>query len=61
MVMLLPLGFYAQDSKSVVVDYNNPKKYIIGDIKVTGAKFISPEQIISFTGLEKGMEITIPG
>ncbi len=60
-VMLLPLGLYAQNTNGIVVDYNNPKKYIIGDIKVTGAKFISPEQIISFTGLEKGMEITIPG
>ena len=59
-VMFLPLGLYAQSSKDIVVDYNNPKKYIIGDIKVSGAKFISPEQIISFTGLEKGMEITIP-
>jgi len=59
-VMLLPLGLYAQNANDIVVDYNNPKKYIIGDIKVTGTKFISPEQIISFTGLEKGMEITVP-
>ena len=59
-VLFLPVGLYAQNSKDIVVDYNNPRKYVIGDIKVSGAKFISPEQIISFTGLEKGMEITIP-
>ena len=61
-VLFVPaLALYGQNTNDIVVDYNNPKKYIIGDIKVNGAKFISAEQILSFTGLEKGAEITIPG
>lgn len=42
------------------VDYNNPKKYIIGGIEVKGIKYLSKEQIISVTGLSVGEEITIP-
>lgn len=58
-VLFLPAVLFAQNS-DIVVDYNNPKKYIIGDIKVKGVKFLSPEQIISITGLQKGDEITVP-
>lgn len=57
--LFLPSVLFAQNS-DIVVDYNNPKKYIIGDIKVKGVKFLSPEQIISITGLQKGDEITVP-
>lgn len=57
--LFLPAVLFAQNS-DIVVDYNNPKKYIIGDIKVKGVKFLSPEQIISITGLQKGDEITVP-
>lgn len=57
--LFLPAVLFAQNS-DIVVDYNNPKKYIIGDIKVKGVKFLSPEQIISITGLQRGDEITVP-
>lgn len=57
--LFLPVVLFAQNS-DIVVDYNNPKKYIIGDIKVKGVKFLSPDQIISITGLQKGDEITVP-
>lgn len=49
---------YAQ---GVVVDYNNPKKYIVGGVSVEGNQYFSSEQIIQVTGLQKGMEVTIPG
>ena len=57
--ILLPVSLFAQ-SNNVVVDYNNPKRYIIGDLKVKGVKLHSPEQIVSITGLQKGDEITVP-
>jgi len=46
---------------NVIVDYNNPKKYILADLDVKGNKLISKEQIISITGLMLGEEVTIPG
>ncbi len=57
--LFVPAGLFAQTS-DVVVDYNHPKKYIIGGIKANGVKIVSEEQIIGHTGLRVGDEITIP-
>ncbi len=57
--LLLPWVSFAQNG-NIVVDYNNPKRYILGEIKVKGVKLHSKEQIISITGLQKGDEITVP-
>ena len=44
------------------VDYNNPRKFIVGGISVEGdLATVSAQQIIQLTGLSKGMEVTIPG
>jgi len=37
------------------------KKYIIGDIKVTGTVSFNEQTVIAYTGLKKGEEIYIPG
>jgi len=42
------------------VDYNNPKKYIVGGVKLEGNEHFSPEQILQLTGLQEGMEVTVP-
>ena len=58
---VLSLPMWAQQAgKDVVVDYNNPKKYIVGGVRVEGNNYFSPEQIIQITGLQKGMEVTVP-
>ena len=49
----------AQSSK-VEVDYNNPKKYIVGGVDVEGNEHFAPSQILQITGLQKGMEVTVP-
>ncbi|MEG1648601.1 MAG: POTRA domain-containing protein [Rikenellaceae bacterium] len=59
------LGFAQNDADSVKVvlpslDYTNPKKYVIEDIKVTGIKYLSPELIIGTTGMAKGDTIYLP-
>ena len=62
MLLLFPcVGRAQQASKDVAVDYNNPKKYIVGGVKVEGNHYFSPEQILQVTGLQNGMEITVPG
>ena len=48
-------------TEDVVVDYNNPKKYLIGGVSVEGNHYFSEQQIIQLTGMQEGMEITVPG
>lgn len=58
--VLLPFIASAQ-SEGVEVDYNRPKKYIVGGIGVEGNTYFNDQQIISLTGLQKGLELTVPG
>ena len=58
-VLLSCLSLRAQDSK-VEIDYNHPKKYFVGGVSVEGNSYFSAQQIIQLTGLQKGMEITVP-
>ena len=44
-----------------ILDAKIPKKYIIQDIKVTGARVFDPAIVISVSGLAIGEEITLPG
>ena len=61
LMVLLSVPVWAQkDSDGVVVDYNNPKKYIVGGVSVEGNNYFAPEQILQITGLQKGMEVTVP-
>lgn len=39
----------------------SPRRFIIQDIKVTGARFFDPAIVISVSGLSVGEEITLPG
>ncbi len=44
-----------------VMDYENPKEYMIADVTVSGIEFIQKEVLISLSGLKKGNTITLPG
>ena len=57
--VLLPLGLLAQEG-GVEVDYNRPQKYILGGVSVEGNHYFSSTQIVNLTGLQEGMEVTIP-
>lgn len=59
--LMVTAPLWAQQSgKDVVVDYNNPKKYIVGGARVEGTNYFSPDQILQISGLQKGMEVTVP-
>ena len=62
--LLISVTVHAQEittQTNVVVDYNNPKKYILANVDVKGVQLISKEQILSNTGLAIGDEVEIPG
>ncbi len=44
-----------------VLNYSNPKEYIIQEVTVSGIKFIQEEVLISLSGLKPGNTITLPG
>jgi len=44
-----------------IVDYMYPDEYIIGDITVSGVKYLDPNAIIGLSGLRKNMRILVPG
>ncbi|MCF6241775.1 MAG: BamA/TamA family outer membrane protein, partial [Bacteroidales bacterium] len=48
---------YAQ----VTFDYANPKEYIIGDISITGVRYLNHNALVQISGLKKGQKIQIPG
>jgi outer membrane protein insertion porin family len=50
----------AQDSINIP-SFEAPKSYILGDIKVTGKINYNPQTVVTFTGLNKGQQITVPG
>ncbi|MCF8224559.1 MAG: outer membrane protein assembly factor BamA [Bacteroidales bacterium] len=44
-----------------VLDYENPREYIIQDVTVSGIKYIQKEVLVSLSGLKAGNTITLPG
>ena len=58
--LLMSLPVWAQSAGGIEVDYNNPKKYIVGGVSVEGNEHFAPQQILQITGLQKGMEVTVP-
>ncbi|MHC5354036.1 BamA/OMP85 family outer membrane protein [Myroides sp. LJL115] len=62
---LLVAGFFctqtkAQDSINFP-SFESPKIYTLGDITVTGKYNYNPQTVITFTGLNKGQKIAVPG
>ncbi|MDY0090329.1 MAG: outer membrane protein assembly factor BamA [Flavobacteriaceae bacterium] len=41
--------------------YNRGNHYILGDIEVTGKLNFNKQTVVTYTGLEKGQRITVPG
>ena len=44
-----------------VLDYGDPREYIIEDVTISGIKFIQKEVLLSLSGLKKGNTVKLPG
>ena len=53
--------FGQQKSGSVEIDYNEPREYVVGGVKVEGNKAFADRQIIQQSGLREGMVVRVPG
>ena len=48
------------EKNNIIVDYEDPQKYIVGGVEITGTKTVSKEQILSLCGLRIGEEVQVP-
>src|SRR6478609_370255 len=55
------LGTFTQIKAQDRVPFDQGKKYILADVKVIGDISFNPQTVVTFAGLEKGQEITVPG
>ena len=61
LLLLLTVSAWGQQNEGgVTIDYNRPKKYIVGGVGVEGNNYLSPDKILQVTGLQEGMEVTVP-
>ena len=61
LLSLISLSGFAQTGRSgIEIDYTNPKKYTVAGVDVEGNTYFGSQQIVNLTGLQKGMEVTIP-
>ena len=61
LLMMTSFPLWAQQSgSSVEIDYNNPKKYIVGGVTLEGNEYLSSEQVLQVVALQEGMEVTVP-
>lgn len=44
-----------------IVDYTDPVEYVVGDIKVTGVKYLDANAIVGLSGIRKYSRILVPG
>ena len=58
---LLLLGSFSQIKAQDRVPFDQGKKYILADVKLTNKISFNDQTVVTFAGLEKGQKITIPG
>lgn len=56
----LPAGGPAASSDLPVIDYGNPRKYILKDVRIEGANYMDPGLLINSIGLVKGDTVYLP-
>jgi len=56
-----PLRLEAQVATSTIYDYRDIEDYIIGNITISGVKYLDYNALIGVSGLRQGQLITIPG
>ena len=62
LLLLSGISLRAQSSRSTIeIDYTRPQKYVVGGVGVEGNQYFNERQILQQTGLQRGMEVTVPG
>jgi outer membrane protein insertion porin family len=59
--ILLFFGSFYQINAQERVPFDQGKKYILADVNLIGKLSFNSQTVVTFAGLEKGQEITVPG
>ena len=60
-LILILLGSFLQIQAQDRIPFDQGKKYILADVKVNGKISFNQQTVVTFAGLEKGQQITVPG
>jgi outer membrane protein insertion porin family len=60
-LILLIFGSFSQIKAQERVPFDQGKKYILADVAIIGKLSFNSQTVVTFAGLEKGQEVTIPG
>ena len=60
-VTLLFFGCIAQMNAQEKIPFDQGTKYILADVAVVGKISYNDQTVVTFAGLEKGQDVTIPG
>jgi outer membrane protein insertion porin family len=60
-ITLLIFGSFSQIKAQDRLPFDQGKKYILADVSIANKTSFNDQTVVTFTGLEKGQEITIPG
>ena len=58
---VLIFGSFSQVKAQERVPFDQGKKYILADVAVVGDISFNSQTVVTFSGLQKGQEITVPG
>ncbi|KFF19848.1 outer membrane protein assembly factor BamA [Flavobacterium hydatis] len=58
---LLVFGSFSQIKAQERIPFDQGKKYILADVSVIGKISFNEQTVVTFSGLQKGQEITVPG
>jgi len=54
------LSLHSQE-KQEIADFSSPEDYIIGEVTISGVRYLDSNALIGISGLRRGQEVTIPG
>ena len=61
LLLLILLGSFFQFQAQDRIPFDQGKKYILSNVKVNGKISYNEQTVVTFAGLEKGQQITVPG
>ena len=60
LISALPAAAQDKVAGGVEVDYNSPREYVVGGVRISGIKYLGESQLLSVLGIHPGDRVTVP-